>query len=96
MRDSRQIINQALLTEKGAVMREVSNQYVFDVAVDSNKIEIKRAVEEIFGVQVEKVTTSVRRGKLKRMGRFAGMRRNWKRAVVTLKQGDTIDLFDQV
>lgn len=96
MRDSRTVINEALLSEKGAHLRETANQYIFDVAVDANKIEIKRAVEEIFGVEVEKVTTAIRRGKHKRMGRFAGMRRNWKRAVVTLKKGDTIDLFDQV
>ena len=95
MRDPRRIIERALLTEKGAVQRELANQYVFKVAIDANKIEIKRSIEEIYGVSVTKVTTAVRRGKNKKFGRYYGKRANWKRAVVTLEQGETIeDLFE--
>jgi large subunit ribosomal protein L23 len=95
MKDPRQVIERALLTEKGAAQRETANQYVFKVAMDANKIEIKQSVEEIYGVSVKHVTTAVRRGKSKRFGRYYGKRANWKRAVVTLAQGETIDnLFE--
>ncbi len=96
MRNSRMIVNRALLTEKGAGQREDENQYLFEVAMDANKIEIKRAVEEIFDVTVVGVRTMIRRGKNKRQGRYEGKRPNWKRAIVTLAKDDTIDLVDQV
>jgi large subunit ribosomal protein L23 len=64
--------------------------------MDANKVEIKSAVEEIFKVHVRNVTTQVRRGKPKRMGRHFGVRPNWKRAIVTLRDGETIEIFDQV
>ena len=96
MKNPRLIVERALLSEKGAMQREMANQYVFKVAIDANKIEIKQAIEEIFDVSVKKVTTAVRRGKMKKFGRHYGKRSNWKRAVVTLEQGETIDLFDVV
>jgi len=64
--------------------------------MDANKLEIKRAVESVFSVTVEEVRTQVYLGKLKRLGRSAGRRSNWKKAIVTLKEGDAIDLFEQV
>ena len=97
MKNPRQIIDRALLSEKSVSQHEKANQYVFKVAIDANKIEIKQAVEDIFNVSVKKVTTAVRRGKMKRFGRYYGKRANWKRAVVTLEQGESIeDFFDAV
>jgi len=71
-------------------------KYVFEVARDANKIEIKKAIEEIFGVEVDKVTTLNMQGKLKRTGRYpAGHRRAWKKAVVKLTPGSkTIEFFE--
>jgi large subunit ribosomal protein L23 len=85
-----------LVTEKGSRMRETENKYLFQVAVDANRIEIKRAVEEIFNVKVKGVKTMVVHGKVKRMGVFSGKRPDWKKAVVTLQEGQSIDLFEQV
>jgi large subunit ribosomal protein L23 len=96
MRNPHDIVVRALMSEKGARQREQDNQYLFEVNPTANKIEIKRAVEAIFSVSVAGVRTMVVRGKRKRMGMHSGMRPNWKKAIVTLKQGDTIDLFDQV
>lgn len=96
MRDPRSIIIKPLVTEKGSKMRESGNKYLFNVAPDANRIEIKRAVEEIFNVKVKKVRTIVVHGKVKRMGIFAGKRPDWKKAIVTLVEGQSIDLFEQV
>ncbi len=96
MRDPRTIILQPLVTEKGSRLRETENKYLFRVARDANKIEIKRAIEEIFNVKVKQVRTMTVRGKVKRLGVFEGKRPNWKKAVVTLEQGHSIDLFEQV
>lgn len=93
MRPADVIIRRLDLTEKGAVLREKGNQYFFEVAPDANKIEIKRAVEQLFNVSVVKVNTLNRVGKTKRNRRgLLGFRPDWKRAIVTLKQGDKIDL----
>ena len=75
-------------------MRELHNQYFFEVDPAANKHEIQQAVEHFFGVKVTQVRTMNYRGKIKRMGRFSGKRADWKKAVVTLAEGDTIDLFD--
>ncbi len=96
MKNPHDIIVKALITEKGTRMREGGNKYLFQVAKQANKIEIKHAVEAIFEVTVERVRTQYLMGKLKRMGRFSGRRPNWKKAIVTLSEGDTIDLFEQV
>ena len=96
MKDARQIVKRALITEKGSVLRERANQYSFEVDADANKIEIKRAVESIFKVKVTDVRTQNMHGKVKRLGRSAGRRPDWKRAIVTLAADQTIELFDQV
>ena len=96
MKDARQIVKRALITEKGSVLRERANQYSFEVDADANKIEIKRAVEAIFKVKVKDVRTQLMHGKVKRLGRSAGRRPDWKRAIVTLAADQTIELFDQV
>ena len=94
MKDLSKVIKRPLITEHGAMMREEHNQYCFHVAPEANKHEIKQAVEHFFGVRVTQVRTMNYRGKVKRMGRFAGKRADWKKAVVTLAEGDTIDLFE--
>jgi large subunit ribosomal protein L23 len=96
MKNPHDVIVKALITEKGTRMREGGNKYLFRVHRDANKIEIKQAVEEIFSVNVERVRTQISHGKLKRLGRNYGRRPDWKKAVVTLRQGDAIDLFEEV
>lgn len=93
MKQSELIVKRLDLTEKGARLSEQDNQYLFEVAPDANKIEIKRAVEALFKVKVEKVNTLNRVGKAKRNRRGqTGYRADWKRAIVTLQEGDKIDL----
>jgi large subunit ribosomal protein L23 len=96
LKDPRLIILRPLVTEKGSRLREAGNKYLFGVAYDANRIEIKRAVQDIFHVKVKSVTTMVVRGKVKRMGVFEGKRPDWKKAIVTLEEGQSIDLFEQV
>ena len=96
MKNARSIIIRPLVTEKGSQMREAENKYLFSVAPTANKIEIKRAVEEIFNVKVKSVKTATVHGKVKRLGVYQGKRPDWKKAVVTLEAGQTIDLFEQV
>jgi large subunit ribosomal protein L23 len=82
-----------MLTEKANVLREKNNQVVFEVARDANKVEIKSAVQKLFKVTVTSVNTMVMRGKDRRMGRGYAKTQNWKKAIVTLKAGDSIDFF---
>jgi len=96
MKDARTIVKRALITEKGTVLRELRNQYHFEVARDANKIEIKRAIETIFAVKVGEVRTMQMRGKVKRQGRYVGKRSDWKKAVVTLQPDQKIELFEQI
>ncbi len=96
MRDPRSIVRRALITEKGTILRETRNQYHFEVARDANKIEIKQAVEAIFSVKVSAVRTQQHRGKVKRQGRGIGRRSDWKKAIVTLKPDQKIELFEQI
>jgi large subunit ribosomal protein L23 len=96
VKDPRTIIRRALVTEKGTTLREKANQFFFEVALDANKIEIKSAVQTLFKVKVREVRTMTLPGKIKRMGRYAGSRPDWKRAVVTLEAGQTIALFEEV
>ena len=96
MRDPRSIVRRALITEKGTALRETQNQYHFEVARDANKIEIKRAIEVIFSVKVGSVRTQQLRGKVKRQGRSAGRRSDWKKAIVTLQPDQKIELFEQI
>jgi large subunit ribosomal protein L23 len=96
-RDPRSIVRRAMVTEKGTRLRERENGYLFEVAPDANKIEIKQAIEAIFTqVKVATIRTLRVHGKPKRMGRYAGHRPDWKKAVVTLKKGHSIELFEQV
>ena len=82
------------LTEKAARLRE-QNKVVFEVAPSANKIQIREAIETLFSVKVTEVNTLIQRGKVKRMGRDSAKRRNWKKAVVTLRAGDDIQFFDE-
>ncbi|HEY6573309.1 MAG TPA: 50S ribosomal protein L23 [Candidatus Eisenbacteria bacterium] len=95
-REPRDIVRRARITEKGTRIREGQNGYLFEVARDANKIEVKQAVEAIFNVKVSTVRTLRVHGKPKRVGRHAGHRPDWKKAIVTLKKGETIELFEQV
>ncbi|MEO0098901.1 MAG: 50S ribosomal protein L23 [candidate division WOR-3 bacterium] len=90
MYSAREIIIQPLSTEKSSRLKEL-RQYTFKVLRDANKVDIKRAVEEIFGVKVEKVRVINMRGKPRRMGIYAGRTSNWKKAIVTLKEGERIE-----
>jgi large subunit ribosomal protein L23 len=94
MREYLRIIRRPFITEKGTSMQEKLNQYAFEVNLSANKIEIKRAVEERFSVKVTKVRTMRIHGKLKTLGRFTGRRPERKKAIVTLADGDKIDLVD--
>ena len=76
------------------LFRSADNKYTFKVAKDANKIEIAKAVEEIFDVKVAKVNTISVKGKEKRMGRYTGFRPDWKKAIVTLEGEKTIEFFD--
>jgi large subunit ribosomal protein L23 len=91
-----QIVRRPLITEKGTALKDRENQYLFEVARDANKIEIKRAIESLFRVKVLKVRTLSVRGKLKRVGRYTGRTSDWKKAVATLKEGESIEFFEGV
>ncbi|MEI6892964.1 MAG: 50S ribosomal protein L23 [Pontiella sp.] len=94
MKNSADIIKKILLTEKGTMLSEEQNKFIFKVAMEANKVEIKRAVEELFSVRVMAVNTMRRKGK-KRRQRTAqyGKTAAWKRAVVTLNAEDSINLI---
>lgn len=93
MREGQVIIEKVLLTEKGTSLGEKHNKYLFRVHPAANKLEIRQAVEKTFNVKVTRINTMNRRGKRKRLRTMQyGMTSGWKRAVVTLKEGDKIDL----
>ena len=96
MKNLYQIVKRPLLTEKSDRLRETDNQYCFEVAVGANKLEVKAAIESLFEVKVSSVRIQNRIGKAKRMGRFTGKRADWKKAIVTLKEGEVIELFEGV
>ena len=83
-----------ILTEKGNILREDNNQYLFEVDRRANKIEIKQAVETLFDVKVLDVRTMVVRGKMRRMGRGHAKTQNWKKAIVALREGDEIEFYE--
>ncbi|MEE9203913.1 MAG: 50S ribosomal protein L23 [Nitrospirales bacterium] len=93
-RDPYTVLLSPLLTEKITAMRESGNKVAFLVRRDSNRIEIKRAVESALKVKVERVNVMNVRGKTKRLGRFVGKRPDWKKAVVTLKEGEKLELYE--
>jgi len=92
MRDMHYIIRSQILSEKGTELAKSFNQYLFRVAKDANKIEIGQAVAKIFGVKVATVRVMNRLGKIKRRGAIGGRQSSWKRAVVRLKKGESINL----
>lgn len=96
MKDATKIIIRPLVTEKGTMLRDMANQVMFAVDKNANKIEIKTAVEQLFNVKVEDVRTMVNKGKNKRYGRFEYDRSDWKKAIVTLKEGDSIEFYEGV
>jgi len=87
-------LRKPLLTEKSLILRDTDNCYSFVVEKNANKHEIRKAVETLFKVTVEKVATIPLRGKVKKMGRFAGKRPDLKKALVTLKKGDKIETVE--
>ena len=89
------VIRRPLITEKTTVIREDGRTLVFEVARDANKIDVRRAVEQLLGSKVESVRTSLAHGKVKRQGRFSGRRPDWKKAYVTLREGEKLPEFLQ-
>ncbi len=90
---SKLIVKKMLMTEKGSRLKEVGNQYIFEVDRGANKLEIRRAVEQQFNVKVKDVNTMMRQGKAKRQRTMSyGRTSVWKRAVVTLQDGQSIEM----
>lgn len=93
MADARDIIISPIITEKSSILREL-RKYEFVVSPFANKIEVKNAIEDIFGVKVEKVNIIKQKGKKKRMGVFEGRTSGYKKAIVTLAEGHSITFFE--
>ena len=91
--NSHKIIRRPLVTEKSTGLRETGNVIAFEVDPNANKIDVKRAVEDLFKVKVEEVRLLNVRGKMKRMGKFAGRRRDWRKAYVRLRAGEKAPEF---
>ena len=89
------VIRRPIITEKTTVIREDGRTLVFQVSKDANKIDIKRAVEQLLGSKVESVRTSVAHGKMKRQGKYIGRRADWKKAYVKLRVGEKLPEFLQ-
>jgi large subunit ribosomal protein L23 len=87
------VIRRPLITEKTSIIREDGRTIVFEVASGANKIQIKHAVEQLLGSKVASIRTSIVHGKIKRQGRFAGQRPDWKKAYVTLREGQKMPEF---
>jgi large subunit ribosomal protein L23 len=87
------VIRRPLITEKTSIQREDGRTIVFEVARAANKIQVKHAVEQLLGAKVESVRTTISHGKIKRQGRFAGRRSDWKKAYVKLREGAKIPEF---
>ena len=88
------VLVRPLLTEKITALREGANQVGFLVRADANRVQIKQAIEALLKVKVERVNVLNVRGKVKRLGRFAGKRSDWKKAIVTLKKGEKLELYE--
>jgi large subunit ribosomal protein L23 len=89
------VIVKPVVTEKSTDLQADKNQYVFEVHKNANKIEIRKAIEMVFGVRVTQVRTQVVRGDLRRVGQFWGKSRSWKKAIVSLHPDDSIDLYGE-
>lgn len=90
------ILRRPLVTEKGVAKKEAERTLCFEVALEANKTQVKTAVEKLFKVKVEEVRTATFDGKMRRRGRFAGYRSNWKKAYVRLKAGEKVPDFAEV
>jgi large subunit ribosomal protein L23 len=89
-----EIIVRPLITEKSSAAYQDRSEYTFEVHPKASKPQIRAAIEQLFGVHVQTVWTSNHRGKTKRLGKTAGRRPNWKKAIVKLAEGDTIPIFE--
>jgi large subunit ribosomal protein L23 len=90
------ILKRPIITEKGTLQKEKHNKVTFEVNPKANKIELKEAVEKLFKVKVLSVRVMNMAGKKKRLGRNLGRRSDWKKAIVTLKEGERIDFFEGI
>jgi large subunit ribosomal protein L23 len=88
------VLKKPLFTEKGSSLKEVHNKILVEVAKDANKLDIKKAVEDIFKVKVEKIATINTEGKWKRYGKFIGKKPNRKKAIITLKTGEKLEFIE--
>ena len=89
-----QTIVRPIVTEQSSMAYQERGEYTFEVHPEATKPAIRQAVEQLFGVKVTGVWTSQQRGKTRRVGRSVGRRANWKKAIVTLRDGDTIEIFE--
>ena len=87
------IIRRPLITEKTSIQREDGRTIDFEVARDANKVQIRQAIEKLLGAKVETIRTSIAHGKIKRQGRYFGQRPDWKKAYVTLREGQKMPEF---
>ena len=94
MKEARDIIIKPVVSEKSMLLMQENNTYSFQVNKKANKIEIRKAIQEIFNVKVEKVNTMNVTGKKRRLGRNEGKRPDWKKALVKLAEGDEIEIFE--
>ena len=91
------VIRRPLITEKATIQRELAETYAFEVALDANKIQVKKAIEAQFGVKVAEVRMARMHGKMRRQGRYVGFQRDWKKAYVRLAEGEKpIEFFEGV
>jgi large subunit ribosomal protein L23 len=96
MRSPREIIVRPVVTERSTALGDEQDAFTFIVAEDANKIEIRRAVEELFDVKVQSVNTMRYRGKVRRVGRSTGKRASFKKAIVKLVEGERIDVYEGI
>jgi len=94
--DTFRVLEKPLVTEKSTQLQEVGNWVAFKINPQANKIQVKQAVEKIFNVTVLQVNTAVVRGKRRRFGKNVGLSSNWKKAMLRLKDGDKIEMFEGV
>ena len=96
MRDARDVVIRPVVTERSTLMADEMDAFTFIVAPDANKIEIRRAVEQLFDVKVRSVRTMNYRGKWRRVGRNYGRRPSFKKAIVKLVEGERIDVYEGI
>ena len=95
-RAPQEVLVRPLITEQSSILQAEQNKYTFEVHRDATKIDIRNAVEQMFDVSVKSVRTMNCLGKERRVGRSTGRRRDWKKAIVTLAEGETIDMYGGV